>query len=215
MLVEPVPELVHRREQAVEVVIEVAGSDSDVLRPPVARERVDSRVEAPGLVVEPEALCHFELEALLQIQRERPRSRSRDGIRACDLAHEWRLVLLEVVEGLADERGLHSGLVVVEQHVVGLVVVVEAFDVASRELEVLAQDGQEGSRSRCAPARRPRPGSRAWTHATSQRAALTEPCAPSPSRGASPGSGSPRTSRSRAVLRTPRVARGAGRSRGR
>src|SRR5579884_922316 len=124
VLVEAVPALVHGREEAVEVPLEVPRRDADVLLPRPARERVDGRVEPPRLVVEAEPAHDLELERALPDNRG--------------------LVLLQVVEDRAHLGGPHPALVVVEDDVVGLVVLaVEAVDVAAAEVEVRAQDGQE------------------------------------------------------------------------
>ena len=134
----------HRREEPVEVALEVARRDPDVLRARPACERVHRRVEPPGLVVEAEPLRHLELEPLLKLDRERALRRRGNCLGAGHLLHERRLVLLQVVERLAHDRALHPGLVVVEQRVVGLVVVaVEALDVALAQLQVVPQHGQE------------------------------------------------------------------------
>ena len=75
MLVQAVPALVHRREESVEVVLEVARRDADVLRACTARERMDGRVEPPGGVVEAEPAHNLELELPLELDRKRARRR--------------------------------------------------------------------------------------------------------------------------------------------
>jgi hypothetical protein len=144
VLVEPVAELVHRREQAVEALLEVARRQPDVLDARAGRERVHGRVEPPRLLVVPEAPDHLELELLLELERERPRRRLRRRPRLGHLADERRLMLLEIVEEDAHLGRAHPALVVVEQRVVRLVVgAVEALDVAESQLEVPLQRRQE------------------------------------------------------------------------
>ena len=75
VLVEPVAGLVHRPEQAVEVVVEVARRQADVGDRDRGRERVDGRVEPPLGRVEAEALDHLQLELLLALERERRAAR--------------------------------------------------------------------------------------------------------------------------------------------
>ena len=99
-------------------------------------------VEPPLGRVEAEALDHLQLELLLAVDRE-----ARVAHRALTLGagarHERNLLLLEPVEHGAHLGRLHARLEVVQQHVVRLVVVVEALDVAAAELEVLAQRRDE------------------------------------------------------------------------
>ena len=142
VLVEPVAGLVHRPEEAVEVVLEVAGRQPDVADRDRRRERVDGRVEPPLGRVEPEPLDHLQLELLLALDRER-RAADRTLAVLAGGGDERHLLLLQPVEDGADLGGLHPGLEVVEEDVVGLVVVVEALDVAAAQLEVRAQGGQE------------------------------------------------------------------------
>ena len=106
------------------------------------RERVDGGVEPPLGLVEAEALDHLQLELLLALERERRAAHGPLTVLAggCDERH---LLLLQPVEDGADLGRLHPGLEVVEEDVVGLVVVVEALDVAAPQLDVRAQCGQE------------------------------------------------------------------------
>ena len=129
-------------------------------------------------------------------------SRSGRSPSARAVGDERHLLLLEPVEDLAHLCRLHPGLEVVQEHVVRLVVVVEALDVAAAEVEVVPQRGQElrevGLLARLHPdGHRERGGA-----ATSRRAARRARGAPSPSRGGRRGSGWPRPSRSRASPRT-------------
>ena len=99
-------------------------------------------VEAPFARLEAKALDHLQLELLLALDRE-----GRVAHRALTLGagagHERHLLLLEPVEHGTDLGRLHARLEVVQQNVVGLVVVVEALDVAATQLEVLAQRRDE------------------------------------------------------------------------
>ena len=142
VLVEPVAALVHRPEKPVEVVLEVARRQTDVGDRDRGRERVDSGVEAPLRRVEAEALDHLQLELLLPLDREghaayRPFSLCAGG------GDQRDLLFLEPLEDGAHLGRLHAGLEVVEQDVVGLVVVVEALDVLAAQVEVVAERGQE------------------------------------------------------------------------
>src|SRR5215211_6474474 len=115
MLVQPVAGLVHRREEAVEVVLEVARRDPDVVDRAPRGERVHRRIEPPRRLFEPEALDHLALEHLLRLDRERPAARDLAvPAGARDLLHERRLVLLHVVEELAHLGRFHVALEVVE-----------------------------------------------------------------------------------------------------
>ena len=103
---------------------------------------MDGSVETPLRRVEAEAADHLELESLLGFEREadaaeRPLTFGAGG------RDERHLLLLELVEDLTHLRRLHPGLEVVQEHVVGLVVVVEALDVAAAEVEVVPQGRQE------------------------------------------------------------------------
>ncbi len=143
VLVEPVPALVHGREEAVEVVVVVARRQPDVVDRARARERMHCRVEPPRLPVEAEALQHVQLEPLLGLAREEAvASGSLAVLRGgCD---ERDLLLLQPGEDRADLGRRRPALEVVEEDVVGLVVVVEALDVAAAELEVRLEVWEEG-----------------------------------------------------------------------
>ncbi len=143
MLVEPVPALVHRREDRGDVVVLVAGRQADVLRARAGRERVHGQVEARERRVIAEALDDLERVGVLRV--DGPRS-LHEGVVAVDGAHfgdQRHELRLELVEDGAYLGGLHARLVVVEQHVVGLVVAVEALDVAALELDRALEVGEE------------------------------------------------------------------------
>ena len=142
VLVQPVPELVHRPEQALEAVGEVARRDADVGHAGARRERVHRWVEAPRVGGEPELAHDLELEDLLGVDVERLLALL-DLRPLGDLLDERRLVLLEVVEDAPHLGRLHAALVVVEHDVVRLVADLEAVDVALAQVEVLAEHGQE------------------------------------------------------------------------
>ena len=118
--------------------------------------------------------------------------------RAGDLLDERRLVLLQVVEEAAHLLRLHPALVVVEHDVVRLVADLEAVDVALPQVEVLAQRRQE--RREVVPLARLDPdGVRERGGARHLRAQLRRHLARLlPVARRRPGSGSPRTSRTRA-----------------
>src|SRR4051794_31997268 len=142
VLVEPVPELVHRPEEAAEVVREVARRDAYVADPRARRERMHRRIQPPRVVGEAESVRDLELEDLLLLDRERVLARP-VGCLLRHLLHERRLVLLQVVEDAPDFLCPHPALVVVEHDVVRLVVDLEAVDVTLAQVEVLAQHRQE------------------------------------------------------------------------
>ena len=143
-LVEPMAELVHRPEEAAEMLAEVARRDADVGHAGSGRERVHGRIEPPRLVVEAEGTRDFELEELLCVEVEIVIRCSAASARG-DLLHERRLMLLQVVEQPADVFRLHAALVVVEHDVVRLVADFEAVDVLLAQVEVLAEHRQEES----------------------------------------------------------------------
>ena len=122
-------------------------------------------VEAPLLVRVAEAPRDLEPELPLRVDVELAvQERVVHVTRVGDLANERDELLLEAVEDLAHLGGLHVRLVVVEQHVVRLVRLVEALDVAVPELEVglevRSQELEVGLLLRRAPGRQrqlPRP----------------------------------------------------------
>src|SRR5579862_78333 len=69
---EAVAELVQRREERGEVGREVARGHAEGVDAGAGRERVHGGIEPPRLFVEPEAAHDFELEPLLQLERELP-----------------------------------------------------------------------------------------------------------------------------------------------
>jgi hypothetical protein len=142
VLVEAVTGFVHRPEEAVEVALEVPRRQPDVGGRDRGGERMHRGVEPPLGWVEAEPLDHLELELLLPLDREGgvPQRALALGPRGLD---ERDLLLLEPVEDRSHLGCLHPGLEVVEEDVVRLVVVVEAFDIAAAQLEVVAEGGQE------------------------------------------------------------------------
>ena len=90
----------------------------------------------------PKRADHLQLELLLALEREAHLAQwpLPFGAGRCD---ERDLLLLEPVEDLAHLCRLHPRLEVVQEHVVRLVVVVEALDVAPAKVEVVPQCGQE------------------------------------------------------------------------
>ena len=90
----------------------------------------------------PKRSDHLQLELLLALERERRSARGPLPLLAGG-GDERHLLLLQPVEDRADLGRLHARLEVVEEDVVGLVVVVEALDVAAPQLDVRAQRGQE------------------------------------------------------------------------
>src|SRR5829696_5598901 len=142
VLVEAVSRFVHRPEEPVEVVLEVTGRQPDVRDRDRRGERMDSGVEPPRGWVVAKPLDHLHLELLLALDRERPPAHGALAVPA-DLGDQRNLLLLQPIEDSADLGRLHAGLEVVEEDVVWLVVVVEALDVATPELDVLLQGGQE------------------------------------------------------------------------
>ena len=179
--------------------------------PGARRERMHRRIEPPAFVVEAERAGDLELELLLQRDRELT-LRLLELVRLRrDLPDERRLVLLDVVEEPAHLGRLHVALEVVEHDVVRLVADVEAFDVALAQVEVRAQDRQEAGEVVVLARVDPDlvgEGTRAcdvgaqlgWAHG-----------APCPSRARRRGSGSPRTSRTRAARRSHGARRAAAR----
>ena len=214
VLVEAVPALVHRREQAVEVVLEVARRDPDVLRA-ARRSRTDGRSgrAATTSSSNPNRRTTSSSNCFCSSSGNVRAGGSGNGSAPATCLHERRLVLLQVVEDRAHLGRLHAALEVVEDGVVGLVVVaVEALDVAAAELEVLAQRRQERLRSRCSAAPRPRPGCASEADARHLGAELGRHLArllPVAPRDADRGS--PRTSRTRAAPRSRRARRAGGR----
>ena len=105
-------------------------------------ERVDGGVEAPLRRIEAEAADHLQLELLLPFERERDAA-DRTLPLLADCRDERYLLLLDPVEDRPHLGRLHPWLEVVEEHVVRIVVVVEALDVAAAEIEVVAQRGEK------------------------------------------------------------------------
>ena len=154
VLVEAVPALVHRREEPVEVRLVVARREPDVLDPQRARERVDGRIEPPGPGVESEALEHGQLEAPLALERIGPVAGGPFAV-VGGAGDERHLLRLQPVEHDPHLGRRHAALEVVEQHVVRLVVAVEAVDVAPPQVQVGAQVRQEAREVRLGPCLRP------------------------------------------------------------
>ena len=98
------------------------------------------RVEPPLVVGEAEAPDDVEAESPLEVGVEVVlQKRVVDTSCLADLLDQRAQVLLQTVEDLAHLGGLHPGLVVVQEDVVGLVGGVEALDVAVLQLQVLLE----------------------------------------------------------------------------
>ena len=142
VLVQAVSALVHRPKEPIEVVLEVARGQPDVAGCDRGRERMNCSIEAPFGGVEAEPVDHFQLELLLTLDREADAAERTLSLGA-GRRSQRDLLLLDPVEHGSHLGRLHAGLEVVEQHVVRLVVVVEALDVPPTEVEVGAQGRQE------------------------------------------------------------------------
>ena len=144
VLVEAVAGLVHRGEEPVKAVVEVACGDADVVAADRRREGVHGRVEPPRRLVEAETAHDLELELLLPLDREHLAGRWRLALGGRQLLDEGRLLLFQVVEDRSHLGRRQAALEVVEEGVVGLgVVALEAGDVAAAQLEVLTQRREE------------------------------------------------------------------------
>ena len=133
-LVQPVPELVETREDAVDVVGEEPRREADVVVRERDRKRMHRVVEAPRLFVHPPRPEHLERERALAVDgvvAEEARVVDRLA-KARDHLHE---PVAEAIEDDLDFRRLHAGLVVVEHRVVRVVVRLVAGDVLAGQLE--------------------------------------------------------------------------------
>src|SRR5437899_2045113 len=127
MLVEAVPELVHRREERVQVARLVAGRDPDVADARARGERVRGLVDPPRLAREAERLEDPALDLLLPLEREvAGEAGAVDRLPLADLGDQGHEPLLELVEDRTHLGGLHPRLELVEQVIVRLVRLTEA-----------------------------------------------------------------------------------------
>ena len=168
------------------------------------------RVEAPAALAEPE-VARAERSCISRccLDREVAEEARVVDLLGRQLGDERHETLAEPGEDVAHLLRLHSRLEVVEQRVVGLVDL-EArrvlapqrdvpLEVRPEQLEVVGRPRLDPDRERLGAGARSAP-----------RAARSAPSPPCPGRGARPGSGWPRPSRSRATPRTaaaPRAAR--------
>ena len=127
--------LVHRREDRRDVVLLVARRQADVLGARAGRERMHGQVEAREGLVEAEALDDPERVGVLGVDRPGAGHERVVALDRADLGDQRHELRLEIVEDGADLGRLHPRLVVVEEHVVRLVVALEAVDVAALQLD--------------------------------------------------------------------------------
>jgi hypothetical protein len=152
-----VAELVDRGEDPAEVPFAEVGGEPHIAGAERGRERVLGRVEPPrvGVVAEPDQ--ELVDEDALTVERERPvQTGVVDRPRVADRVHERRGLAAQLLEDLCDVGGRRALVVVVEQHVVGIVVGREALDVPALELELPLQMGQQDAE--VAPLPRLEPG---------------------------------------------------------
>ncbi len=136
VLVEPVSDLVHRREERVpvQVVLGVAGRQADVAGREREAEGVDRRVEPEVLVRGAERAGHLERELVLRVARVRPGD-ERLGLVVGRGRGELAKRRLEPLEHASHLVGVHARLEVVEEHVVRVVRRRKALDVALLQLQ--------------------------------------------------------------------------------
>ncbi len=121
VLVEPVPVLVHRREQRLEAVLVVVRRDADVVDAGAGRERMLGRVDAPRVGAVPEHVDDLAVERHLRVEREVAEEERVVDLAVALLGDERHELRLDLVEDARDLGRLHLGLEVVEQDVVRLV----------------------------------------------------------------------------------------------
>ena len=143
VLVEAVPALVHRREDRRDVVLLVARRQADVLRAGAGRERVHGQVEPGERLVEAEAPDDLERVRVLRVDRPRAGHEGVVAVDRADLGDQRDELSLQVVEHRPHLGRLHPRLEVVEEDVVGLVVALEALDVAALQLDGALEVGEE------------------------------------------------------------------------
>ena len=141
VLVDAVPELVHRGEDRVHVVVVVSRRQADVVHAGPRGEGMHGLVEPPGVGGEAEVLEDLPLHVLLGVDRELAlEARVVDGAIALgDLGDERHEAGLQLVEHRAYLRRLHARLEVVEQEVVVLVGGREALDVLLPQIDHLLE----------------------------------------------------------------------------
>ena len=139
--VQPVPRLVHRRPDRLEVVGPVARREADVPVRERRAERVCGRVEPPGVVVEAHRPEHALGEGALRLGREVAVEERRVDLRR--RRHELGERRAQHGEDLLHLGRQHPGLVVVEERRVRAVGPLEALDVAPLQLDVRPQIGEE------------------------------------------------------------------------
>ena len=215
VLVEPVAALVHRPEEAVEVVVEVARRQPDV----GGRDRGRERDGRPCRAATPTGRSRSARSpsARTPAGRSSGNGRRRGPAaprRARAAATSGTCSCFSRSKTVAHLGRLHPRLEVVEQHVVRLVVVVEALDVAPAQVEVrgAAPAGTARSRTFWRASTQTRHRERV-RRAASRRAARRARGAPSPSRGATTRIRLASSESYGATPRTARARRAAGRSR--
>ena len=121
------------------------------------RERVHGRVQAPGVGLEGQGRGDLARERVLRRGREVAEERRRVelGVRRHDRLEQRDGAVAQAREHGAQIRGLHPGLEVVEQRVVG-VLELEALHVAALELDDPLEVGEEGAEVGVLPGRLPR-----------------------------------------------------------
>ena len=143
MLVEPVPVLVHRREERPRGVRVVVGRDADVVDPGAGRERMLGLVDAPRSGAMPEEVDYLVVERDLRVDRKiagQERVVDLAVAQARDQRHE---LVADLREDARHLRRLHLRLEVVEQDVVWLVARLIAVDVAHAQLDVALEHGKK------------------------------------------------------------------------
>ena len=148
VLVEPVAAFVHRGEEGVDVVLVVAGCDSDVLEARVGHERVHGPIEPVVVGCEAEPLDDLQGERMLGVDCKGPAHEVVPLVGGV-LGNERDELGLENLEDRANVRRPHARLVVVEQNVVRIVVRGEALCIAEAQLETALEPGPERREVRC------------------------------------------------------------------
>jgi hypothetical protein len=142
VLVEPVADLVHEREEAGQAEVVEPRRDPHVAARGRGGERVHGVVNAPLVAIKAHRLDDLQPDLALRGDRKVGGQRRRLGLHR-DLAQQRHEAFAQAGEEHRHLGGGRTGLKAIEQRVVGMIGLGEAGRVALREFDVSAQRGRE------------------------------------------------------------------------
>jgi hypothetical protein len=143
MLVQPVAVLVHRGEERLEAVLVVVRRDADVVDAGAGGERMLGGIDAPRVGPVAEEVDDLVVERDLAVEWEVAAQERVVCVAIAQLRDQRDELVLDLLEDACDVGRLHLRLEVVQEDVVGLVLGLEALDVASAELDVALERPEE------------------------------------------------------------------------